>query len=319
MLLCSKNLGAQCWVEASNHTYMVFFDFTILQVNPVQASCTTGYDFTVDIQYAITSSGNYKAGNIHSIDTELNCYGAIAPNNTSFPLPTDTASGLTVTSSLSTNSTNCASDTPVSLLCNQVIITAIGKMFATYDQICLPGFALFTELYSTDIRSTEMGDITFEWTTAVERDTKSYLVEHLYEGDEFELLEEVQAQGNSEVKTDYAVTLPLAKSGVHYFKLMEVDLNGDTTFLKLMSYKLKEKDEVVLFPNPSVDGKFILEGKAVEQQNYKVFNAQGQIISPDKYLQSMGENRVIFDLSNLPKGVYHLRSSEMKDYSLVVV
>ncbi|MDX1446233.1 hypothetical protein, partial [Lishizhenia sp.] len=207
MLLFSYNLSAQCWVEASNHTYMLFFDFTILQVNPAQNPCTNGYDFTVDIQYTISSTGNYKSGNIHSIDTELQCNAALAPNTSYFALPLDTCSGVTQTDTLTTNSTSCASDTPITLLCNNIIITAIGKMFATYDQVCLPGFALYTELLTTDIRSSETGDITFEWSTAVERDSKSYLVEHLYDGQDFELLEEVQAQGNSEEITEYSVTL----------------------------------------------------------------------------------------------------------------
>ncbi|MDX1446234.1 T9SS type A sorting domain-containing protein [Lishizhenia sp.] len=285
-----------------------------VQVIPLQSNCNNGYDFQVAVDYVITATSGYTAGDILAMDAELYCYGATGAG--AFVLPLDTASGQILTSSFNTLSTNCNSDTPNDLLCDGFYLHINAKQVSSQYIYCIPSVPLSTSLLSVDITH-ENQDLNLEWVTATESETRSYLVEHLYDEEDWQMMEEVQAQGYSEIQTYYQSTLTKARVGIHYFKLSEIDLNGDTTFLKLMSYEKSSANNIHPYPNPSADGGFSLPNTDLALNTFNIYDSTGKLIGNEKYILFQKGDEIKVQLKNTEKGLYFLKDDQGNSYRLI--
>lgn len=303
----------QCTVVANNGSYLLNVYLNPVQINPVQNNCNSGYSFNVAVNYVITATGNYSNGDILNIDGELYCYGASGVGV--FVLPKDTVSGQVITTNFSTNSTNCATDTPDDLLCDGFLLNINAKQVSAQQVFCVPAYPLSTSLIDVNIEKINRG-LTFSWVTALEMNTKSYLVEHLYDEEDWRVLEEIPAQGSSETNTYYHSELERATSGMHYFKLSEIDLNGDTTFLKVMSYNYSGANAQP-YPNPSNTGIFNFDITTEKLNDFNLYTAAGVKIEYSAFNLYQSNSSLKIELLSLNKGVYFLKDDNGNCYRLV--
>lgn len=307
-------LWSQCTVVSNNGAYSLNIYLNPVQIVPQQSGCPNGYNFKVIIDYVISASQGYTQGDILALDGELYCYGGTGAGV--FPLPLDTASGQVYTTIFSTNSTNCASDTPTDLLCDGFFLHINAKQVSSQYLFCIPAVPLSTSLLSAELTQNNE-DLNFEWITATESNTATYLVEHLFDEEDWQVLENIPAQGYSEVKTYYQSQLKNAQVGNHYFKLSEIDLNGDTTFLKLMSFTKSAPSDIQVYPNPSSSGNFTLSASNLIPNSFILCNAQGNLVSDEKFILIHEGNQMKIQLNNLQKGVYYLKDEKGSCYRLI--
>lgn len=139
-----------------------------------------------------------------------------------------------------------------------------------------------------------------------------------YSEDENEYIkfDEVKAAGNSNSILNYAVTLPKGNQAKLYFKLKQIDIDGEfeeyKTILKISSVK-----PLMVFPNPFRD-ELNIRLSADELQSPKLVqlvNLEGVTIASDYLYQSTDE--LSFDTQSLRAGMYLLVVDNATFYKMV--
>ena len=150
------------------------------------------------------------------------------------------------------------------------------------------------------------------WTTATEKNSKSFEVEHSLDNVNYTKLETVKAKGNSNVQVNYTYTdAGFVKGLVNYYRLKLVD--NDNTFTYSSVRQLSEEntiqsavsDYVFMAPIPTED--YVKIWSDVEVLNggaeVKIYDTQMKLINT-KTVYGFGKLNEKLDLSNLEQGVY---------------
>jgi len=166
----------------------------------------------------------------------------------------------------------------------------------------------------TDFRSTCFENvIELHWTTASERENSFFVLERSDDGENWVDIKHVKGAGNSTTVRDYSVKDEFKKGRLRYYRLTQVDFNGNTETSKLIFSSCFDADEkLILYPNPATNELF-LDLNLI--QNYgageiKIANALGKICLTEKVNLTRGSN--VFKLPlNLEAGAYTVLFSSM--------
>ncbi|NJN34715.1 MAG: T9SS type A sorting domain-containing protein [Saprospiraceae bacterium] len=95
-----------------------------------------------------------------------------------------------------------------------------------------------------------------KWTTLSERNNKSFIIERSKDGIDFKEIGTIEGFGTSQMPRNYAFfdEIPL---NISYYRLKQVDFDGNSSLSKIVSVINEESRELVLFPNPAHDKLFI--------------------------------------------------------------
>lgn len=141
------------------------------------------------------------------------------------------------------------------------------------------------------------------WTTTAESDARGFEIQRSTNGKDWNKIGFVNSlaeNGNSQGSLIYgfADTLPL--SGLNYYRLKMVDLDGKFEYSRIRSVR-NDAHSVVIYPNPATHLIKISQGTDIEK--VKVLNMQGQTIKE----MSLTDNQYEVSVSDLPAGVYLLQ------------
>jgi len=113
----------------SNDGYTVHIEVEIDDVDPASESCNWGYNYTLELEYDITFSGQNIPNSLYTLQGTVGC-GA---SSIFFNLPNDGGDGDVDSSNAWTSNTDCDSASPESLGCNSIIIQIEGPgLSSTY-------------------------------------------------------------------------------------------------------------------------------------------------------------------------------------------
>lgn len=311
ILFPTFSISAQCVAAANNGSYGIEIFLNPIDVVPSAVCLTTGpYMFDVEINFSIQTTGSPPANFLISLSGNLTCSVGGA---TTFPMPLSVGNGTTETDvTLTNNSVNgdCATDTPIDLGCVDFVLDINAKQIAASTIGCDPASALATKLKEVKLKLNENSDVEFSWVTFLEEETDYYLVEYLTENSEWTLLDKVKGQGYSDTESSYLSVLPKPDNGLYYFKLREIDMNGDTTLLKFTSILIETKSKTKIYPNPS-NGLFEITSSQLSLEEFVLYSSTGVKISDSEYtLIGSGDSQFSLDISKLPKGIYFLTEKD---------
>jgi hypothetical protein len=122
----------------------------------------------------------------------------------------------TTTKNISVSSTNCA--LPIEFI----------NFYASFDQ----------------------GHVLLQWETALEKEADYYSIEQSSDGINFVEIGKIKSAGNSSDIVHYAFTDTNPTNGTVYYRVKEVDKNGNTSYTEVRSLN-KEDATLNVFPNPS--------------------------------------------------------------------
>jgi len=143
------------------------------------------------------------------------------------------------------------------------------------------------------------------WATALEWDTDKFIVEYSRTGQQYSAVGEMAAAGNSTTTTKYAFTYPQLQPGVNYFRLKQLDKNGNFTYSSIIVVPYVDNNTApVLMPNPVTNATTLLVPPAVEAEQLTVFDASGKAVWQQKVNNSNQSQQLL--LGALPKGIYVL-------------
>jgi hypothetical protein len=149
------------------------------------------------------------------------------------------------------------------------------------------------------LASVQEKGVELSWSTATESDNSHFLVQHSTDGLVFRVLSWVLGNGNTQEAQHYSCLHENPSSGIHYYRLMQVDFNSSYEYSQIISVRM-ENDVVEVHPNPTSGMLFITGIEDLNQGKYLVKDAFGRI------LQAGGiENRSV-DISHLNTGIYIL-------------
>lgn len=160
--------------------------------------------------------------------------------------------------------------------------------------------------FTAKLNSNKKTDI--EWTTATEINSDYFNIERSADGIVFENIQTLAAAGNSTYIINYATIDQNPLKGVSYYRLKQIDFDGNFTYSQIASINNDDSSmEVNLFPNPSFDGAFNLDITGSENEEILVvlYNANGQMVYSKAIITTSNQTRVAIETSGeLPSGIY---------------
>lgn len=138
------------------------------------------------------------------------------------------------------------------------------------------------------------------WKTFSEINTDYFEVERKNNTASFEVIGRVESAGNSNVTNDYSFTDKESKSGILYYRIRQVDLDGNYQYSNSVR-SLTEENSMIVKPNPT-SGIFTVE-IFKDESEITLVNILGETID---VRTNINKGMVEFDLSNYENGVYFL-------------
>ena len=161
--------------------------------------------------------------------------------------------------------------------------------------------------------------IDLKWTTASESNNKMFFIEESQDAKNWVTIRTVSGSGNSNTNKNYAETVSSNFSAGSYFRLTQVDFNGNSKSFDPIFVNCEQSfsNEVSIMPNPVVDMANVTIGSSVEMDvNMTLFSSAGQILFAQKIKVNKGSNSIRLDMSALPSGAYHLNITNNKKIEL---
>ena len=163
-----------------------------------------------------------------------------------------------------------------------------------------------------------------QWTTLSEFNNDYFEIQRSIGKDDFEAIGKVPGINKPNL---YSYTdNDIASSGVHIYRLRQVDFDGTETFSDQIAIKVSDdaSAKTHVSPNPATNiVNLHIEGKTDDQIKVQVFNMSGQKVLSDVN-EIMNDNTQIFELntSTFQKGIYNVMvqvNNEIFHHKLLIV
>ncbi|MBC3542215.1 beta strand repeat-containing protein [Rufibacter sediminis] len=184
-------------------------------------------------------------------------------------------------------------------------ITMRGFSAVTIDAAPLP-----VTLTSFTAIATGNG-VQLDWTTASEKDNDYFFVERSHNGKEFVQLNQVKGNGTSTVTQTYTFTDAAAPAGTVYYRLKQVDVDGNSEYSKVISVQTsgsKAGAQVTVAPNPFIKDLTVTVNSAEDRTVIlELYDVNQKLIIKETAQVSAGKATITKDLSTVANGIYFLR------------
>ncbi|MBK9175439.1 MAG: T9SS type A sorting domain-containing protein [Flavobacteriales bacterium] len=150
------------------------------------------------------------------------------------------------------------------------------------------------------------------WSTATESGSSHFMVQRSRDGQAFETIGRVQAAGNSMTPISYATVDDAPYTGLSYYRLEQVDLNGESTHSQVVPVFVRTGDAAFsVFPNPATNElnitfETMTEGKV----NWRVSDAAGRLVLSGNTGASEGTQLLQVPLNQVDAGSYFIEVSQ---------
>ena len=146
--------------------------------------------------------------------------------------------------------------------------------------------------------------VLLNWLTASEQNSEWFVVERSADGREFTEIAWVAAAGNSARPLDYAATddKPLAR--LAYYRLRQIDRDGQTAFSDIVAVNggATSVQPLALYPNPATDNVTVRLPAPAANTVIRVVNSVGQVVLT--HTPAATDGQCDLALGSLPSGVY---------------
>ncbi len=147
-------------------------------------------------------------------------------------------------------------------------------------------------------------NVVMNWATASESNNRFFDVEQSTDGVNFSFVSRIAGKGTTSSVTKYSITDSYVTPGTKYYRLKQVDLDGKFTYSEIISIFIESTKKLNLV---QISGQLIVESG--ENMEVALMNSSGRLIN--YYSLKQGRNNI--SLSNLPAGMYLLRSKDEGD------
>ena len=203
----------------------------------------------------------------------------------------------------------------IRLVLSDGTVGGCGNDFAMDDvkfSQCPEGGELPVSFLGVDARQKGSG-VSIEWSTSQEINSNSFDVEKSADGNSnWVLVASVNAAGNSSVVKNYNVFDATPLNGVNFYRVKQVDLDGNFKYSKTVRVNLNfSKTAVSVLANPFYNTLTVDFSSAIEQSvSARLVDITGKQVAIEKWAISTGNTRMNFsNIGNLQQGMYILNIS----------
>lgn len=147
-------------------------------------------------------------------------------------------------------------------------------------------------------------DILLDWQTASESNNSHFEIEKSKDGNRFEKIGTVEGKGSTTERQDYTFTDKNPTVGLNYYRLKQVDFDGEFEYSKISVTAFERQKEITFFPNPT-STELIIEGTWEGEVDILIYNLRGQLIK--EISRSLAEGYILVNVNDLAKGTYHVQ------------
>ncbi|MBX9851867.1 MAG: T9SS type A sorting domain-containing protein [Cytophagaceae bacterium] len=145
------------------------------------------------------------------------------------------------------------------------------------------------------------------WKTGSEKESSHFIVERSYDAESFQPVGMVASSGNTSAMTSYSFEDHKVQPGLIYYRLKQVDKNGQYVYSSVKTVLLDEPESIIVFPNPAQEQATIyLSGfEAMEVVSFELINSLGQQVYSSEISEGIYEKEI--SLKELPAGIYLIK------------
>jgi hypothetical protein len=156
------------------------------------------------------------------------------------------------------------------------------------------------EWLSFDVRPVSESDVQLNWITATEINNDYFVVEHTSNDEDFKQLTTIAGNGNSSTLNFYEWLHKDAPAGDNYYRLKQVDFNGDFEYSPVKTVKIVGQGVQV---NAFASGDWLMVNlsEPVQKTQIQIFDLTGRILVNS---ETSNGNRFEIPIHNLSRGVY---------------
>lgn len=164
-------------------------------------------------------------------------------------------------------------------------------------------FVLPIELISFKAKESKT-NVLLNWTTASERNSSHFNIEHSTDGAQFESIGRLETAGESSVLQNYEFEHVDPASGDNYYRLAHYDLDGTLSYSDIESVYFGKGKSISIFPNPVKGGFTISTSEDYNIESYSVFDMQGVLVEQQSVIQY--RNNIEVETNEWRNGVYQV-------------
>jgi hypothetical protein len=294
-------------------------NYTTAQANGLCYELRPPYPAQVCFEYMVPFSDTVRAtfhlkacGSQSSIGTgtySAGCSGTSSTNATFIGMSTYNNSCNLISNNISVG--HCAGAVPGDIMtvcfdlntssaCDPIIIC---PMLFCNTSICSTGLPV--ELTSFEV-TCEENNSKLSWTTSSEINNDYFVIEKSYDGLLFEKIGTKKGFGNSSVVIDYSFKDDDVKSGLSYYRLKQIDFNGEYSYSNIRVSKCSSNSFNV-YPNPATNTlNFDWENLNDEVVDILITNTMGKVIMNKRINKTLAS----INIERLKKGLYQIQIIE---------
>ncbi|WP_235296444.1 SdrD B-like domain-containing protein, partial [Portibacter marinus] len=208
---------------------------------------------------------------------------------------------------------------PATGLTGVIVLPAGGEDLSNDAGLTLPAVPVelisFTGKWNEERNFTEL-----EWSTATEIDNDYFEIERSFgTTNNFAKIGVVAGNGTTFETQEYGFDdRNIESNGIYFYRLRQLDYDGTFAYSDIIAIRVeREADtEIEIYPNPTIEY-FNIDVKTDKQRDITVrlFDMSGKLVS-SRYVQAgdvQYENIIRIDVSDLPAGLYNVRTEVGKE------
>lgn len=147
--------------------------------------------------------------------------------------------------------------------------------------------------------------VNLNWSTSTEINNEHFIIERSSDATNFESTGKLKGKGASNIKTNYQFIDQAPSKGVNYYRLQQVDFNGESKYSNIISLNNTKRVNLDVFPNPSINGIFEIHSdySSSDSNFLEIFDYSGKKLF-EKRINGVSET---LDLSTYNRGIYVLK------------
>ncbi|GAB4500087.1 MAG: hypothetical protein OHK0019_38010 [Saprospiraceae bacterium] len=159
-----------------------------------------------------------------------------------------------------------------------------------------------------EFKATYNNSVLLTWRTATETSNDFFSIERSADGRNFTETGRMPGSGTTAEPQDYRFTDDSPLPGLNYYRLRQVDFDGQFSYSKVVSVRVSEASGIRLYPSPATDVLNLQwEKPAAENTVWEIFDLAGRLLQSGEFLAENPDFKI--NVAALPEGIYHLRLS----------
>ncbi|MEE9439315.1 MAG: SdrD B-like domain-containing protein, partial [Saprospiraceae bacterium] len=175
------------------------------------------------------------------------------------------------------------------------------------------------------VSAVNKGDVNVvSWSTALETNTEIFEIERKIEGGSFELIGETSSAGNSTDIQSYDFEDKNIVSGLHYYRIKQIDVDGKYEYSKIVSVEvISTRNVISLSPNPSIGETVLsLDMSSGDAIDITIIDNSGRLVRSINVESNLtGYNSKSITITDLPAGAYvvHITQGSFNEVKRLIV